>query len=85
MRVPLEVLYLDAKLGTHRVKGPGFQLVLQVADNGKCGTKVRRLVTAFSARRVQDNREVPGTPQRFHLANELIASHNSLSDENVRK
>lgn len=67
------------------MKGSGFQLVLQAADDGKCGTEVQRLVTALAARRVQGDRDVPGAPKRFYLANELIAGHASLSDENVRK
>jgi hypothetical protein len=43
------------------------------------------LVTALAARRVQDDRDAPGAPKRFHLANELIAGDASFSDENVRK
>jgi hypothetical protein len=66
------------------MKGSGLQLVLQVADDGKCGTKVQRLVTALAARRVQDNRDVPGASKRSYLANELIAGNASFSDENVR-
>jgi hypothetical protein len=42
------------------------------------------LVTAIAARCIQDDRDAPGAPQRLHLANELIAGYESLSDENVR-
>ena len=66
------------------MEGAGLQLVLEVADNGKCAAKVKCLVAALAARRVQDDRDVPGAPNRFHFANELIAGHVSLSDENVR-
>lgn len=66
------------------MEGAGLQLVLEVADNGKCAAKVKCLVAALAARRVQDDRDVPGAPNRFHFANELIAGHVLLSDENVR-
>lgn len=66
------------------MKGAGLQFVLEVTDHGKCATEVQRLVATLAARRVQDDRHVSGAPKRFHLADELIAGHPSLSDENVR-
>ena len=66
------------------MKCAGLQLVLEIADDGKCATEIQSLVTALAARRVKDDRDLPGAPKRLHLANELIAGHTSLSDENVR-
>lgn len=66
------------------MKGPGLQLVLEVADECECGSEVQGLMTALAARCVQDDRDISGAPERLHLANELIAGHAILSDENVR-
>jgi hypothetical protein len=51
---------------------------------GERAPEVKCLVAAFAAVGVQDNGDISSTPDRLHLADELIASHAMLSDENVR-